>query len=122
MMRGRASGLHAQVTEYEAPAVKRTDWYWLRLPATGLCFVVFGVVTFVLSVFVLPLIRLLSFDRHRGRRTARAVVGGGLRFFVGFMRTVGVLTYEFIGRERLGRPGQLIVANHPTLIDAPFLL
>ena len=38
------------------------------------------------------------------------------------MRGVGVLTYEFEGAERLGRPGQIIVANHPSLIDVVFLL
>jgi len=102
--------------------MKRTDQYWLRLPATGLCFVVFGLFTFVLGMLVLPLIRLLSLERARGRRLARAVVGGGLRFFVEFMRAVGVLRYEFIGGEKLGRPGQLMVANHPTLIDAVFLM
>ncbi|HEU4589830.1 MAG TPA: lysophospholipid acyltransferase family protein [Steroidobacteraceae bacterium] len=124
-MRGRR--LDAQVSDFfdssaEPRAVKRTDHYWLRLPATGLCFLVFGLVTFVLGIVVLPLLRLMSLERARGRRLARAVVGGGLRFFVGFMRTVGVLRYEFIGRERLGRPGQLIVANHPTLIDVVFLV
>jgi 1-acyl-sn-glycerol-3-phosphate acyltransferase len=126
MMRGRASELHAQVTDYVAPpesaAVKRTDQYWLRLVATALGFSLFGLVTFVLGFVVLPVIRLLSLDRQRGRRMARAVVGGGLRFFVALIRCMGVLRYEFIGRERLGRPGQLIVANHPTLIDVVFLL
>jgi 1-acyl-sn-glycerol-3-phosphate acyltransferase len=33
-----------------------------------------------------------------------------------------LIAYEFVGREKLGRPGQLVVANHPTLIDAVFLL
>lgn len=103
-------------------AVNRADAYWLRLPATGLCFLVFGVATCVLGCMLLPLIRIASFDRVRARRAARAVVGGGLRRFVGFMRAVGVLRYTVIGRERLGRPGQIIVANHPTLIDAAFLL
>lgn len=102
--------------------VRRSDAYWLRLPATGLCFLVFGIATCVLGCIVLPLIRVASFDRTRGRRAARAVVGGGLRFFVGFMRAVGVLRYTVEGRDRLGRPGQVIVANHPTLIDAAFLL
>jgi len=32
------------------------------------------------------------------------------------------LGYEFEGRERLGRPGQLIVANHPTLIDVVLIV
>jgi 1-acyl-sn-glycerol-3-phosphate acyltransferase len=38
------------------------------------------------------------------------------------MRVLRVLDYEFVGTERLGRPGQLIVANHPSLIDVVFLL
>jgi 1-acyl-sn-glycerol-3-phosphate acyltransferase len=126
MMRGRAGEIHAQVTDYVAPtsgsaALRRTDQYWLRLVATGLCFVVFGVGCCVLGIVALPMMRLLS-PESRSRRIARAVVGGGLRFFVFFMRTVGVLRYEFTGRERLGRPGQVIVANHPTLIDVAFLL
>ncbi len=103
-------------------AVSRSDAYWLRLPATGLCFLFFGVATCLLGCIVMPLIRVASFDRIRSRRAARAVVGGGLRLFVGFMRAVGVLRYTVTGRERLGRPGQVIVANHPTLIDAAFLL
>ena len=103
-------------------AMSRSDAYWLRLPATGLCFLVFGIGTCLLGGIVLPLIRIASFDRVRGRRAARALVGGGLRAFVGFMRSVGVLRYTVTGRERLGRPGQIIVANHPTLIDAAFLL
>jgi 1-acyl-sn-glycerol-3-phosphate acyltransferase len=45
-----------------------------------------------------------------------------LRLFIGVMHRLGGLTYEFRGRERLGRPGQLIVANHPSLIDVVFLL
>jgi 1-acyl-sn-glycerol-3-phosphate acyltransferase len=38
------------------------------------------------------------------------------------MHRGGGLTYEFHGRERLGRPGQMVVPNHPTLIDVVFLL
>ncbi|WP_300014495.1 lysophospholipid acyltransferase family protein [Methylovulum sp.] len=32
------------------------------------------------------------------------------------------MTYEINGLERLNRPGQLILANHPTLVDIVFLL
>ncbi len=38
------------------------------------------------------------------------------------MSGVGVLSYEFHGAERLGRPGQIILANHPSLIDVVFLI
>src|SRR5262245_7113094 len=123
-MRTRADHFdaHTDAVPATAPAPRRADAYWLRLPATGLCFLVFGIGTFILGGIVLPLVRVACLDRLRARRVARAVAGGGLRFFVGFRRAVGVLRYTFEGRERLGRPGQVIVANHPTLIDAPFLL
>lgn len=45
-----------------------------------------------------------------------------MRGFARLMRGLGVLTYDIAGAERLGRPGQLILANHPTLIDGVFLL
>lgn len=56
------------------------------------------------------------------RRRARAVIGMSLRAFIGFMRRAGVLTYDFRGLEKLGQPGQLVIANHPSLIDVVFLL
>ena len=105
-----------------SPVMKRTDQYWLRLLASGLCYVVFGLVAIILGILVLPVIRVFSRDAARGRLRARALVGGGLRLFAGLTRAMGVLRYQFPDRERLGRPGQLIVANHPTLIDVVFLL
>lgn len=38
------------------------------------------------------------------------------------MARTGVLTYDIQGAERLGRPGQMIIANHPSLIDVVFLI
>jgi 1-acyl-sn-glycerol-3-phosphate acyltransferase len=103
-----------------APA--RGDFYWLRLPATGLCFLVFGLAALVLGLVVLPTLGLVHRDRVRRRRVARAVIAAGLRTFVYFMRGVRVMDFSFEGRELLGQPGQMIVANHPTLIDVIFLL
>jgi 1-acyl-sn-glycerol-3-phosphate acyltransferase len=100
-------------------SVKR-DQYWLRLSASAVCFSVFGLVTFVLGL-VLAVIRL-SGPARRTRRLSRAIVGAGLRFFVAFMKGVRSIDYEFTGHEKLGRPGQIIIANHPTLVDAVFLL
>ena len=58
--------------------MKRTDFYWLRLVGTGFSFLLFGLVTFVLGLVVLPVIRLFSLDRSRApQRLSRAVVGGG---------------------------------------------
>ncbi|MGH8217231.1 MAG: lysophospholipid acyltransferase family protein [Steroidobacteraceae bacterium] len=89
--------------------------------ATALCFTAFAVSALVLSLLVLPATRLLPGGAQRRRARARRLVGLSLRRFARLMRSLGVLTYEVEGAERLGRPGQLIIANHPTLIDGVFL-
>ena len=38
------------------------------------------------------------------------------------MRVLGILTYRVEGAERLRKPGRLIVANHPTLLDVVLLV
>ena len=93
-----------------------------RLVATVLCFAAFGASALVLSLLALPAARLLPGGAERRRSRARLMIGHSMGRFARLMCTLGVLTYEFEGVERLGRPGQLIVANHPTLIDGVFLL
>ena len=98
----------------------RSDAYYWRLIGTALSFVAFGLGALLLSLTVMPVLRLLP--QPRSQRAARRVMQSGMRTFVRLMRGLGVLTYDFAGAERLGEPGQLIVANHPTLIDAVFLI
>lgn len=98
---------------------RRDAFYW-RLVGTALSFAAFGIGALLLSLIALPLLRL--WPAKRCRRMSRRVLQLGMRLFIGIMRALGVLTVDFRGAERLGRPGQLIVANHPTLIDAVFLI
>jgi 1-acyl-sn-glycerol-3-phosphate acyltransferase len=105
-----------------SPVERRRDAYPWRLLMTGLSFVLFGIGAVGVGVILLPLVRLIPAAQARKRARARTVMRLALRLFVGVMHRLGVLTYEFRGRERLGRPGQLIVANHPSLIDVVFLL
>ena len=101
---------------------RRQDaWLW-RLFVTALSFSFFGVGAFIVGTVLLPIVKLIPAGRDVKRRRARAVMSAALRMFIGLMHRTGGLTYEFHGRERLGRPGQLVVANHPTLIDVVFLL
>ena len=111
----------------DTPAVNESrdlhaDAYPLRLIGTGVSFVVFGLGGLLLGLVLIPLASLMPGGRESSKRRARALIQGAFRFFIGFMRTVRVLTYEFHGIERLGRRGQLILANHPSLIDVVFLL
>ena len=93
-----------------------------RFVGTALSFAVFGLIGVVLGLGFFPLTRLLPLSSRRRREFGSRLVCLCFRGFVGFMHRVGVLTYEFQGVERLGRPGQLILANHPSLIDVVFLI
>jgi 1-acyl-sn-glycerol-3-phosphate acyltransferase len=101
---------------------RRRDAYPWRFAMTGVSFLLFGIGALVVGVLLLPLVRIIPAARERKRNRARAVMRYALRLFVGVMHRLGVLTYELRGMERLGRPGQLVVANHPSLIDVVFLL
>lgn len=102
-----------------ARAASADAFFW-RFIVTGLGFLFFGAGALLLSTLILPVLLLLP--PARCRRLSRAALKRGMRGFVGLLHRGGALTYEFRGAERLGRPGQLIVANHPSLIDAVFLL
>ena len=93
----------------------RTVSYCWRLFATGLCFTVFGLSAGLCGTLVFPLMRLVPGSASAHRRRVRATSRAYMRSFVGLMSAVGVLSYDFEGAERLGRPGQIIVANHPSL-------
>jgi 1-acyl-sn-glycerol-3-phosphate acyltransferase len=113
---------HSDFAPEVSPVERRRDAYFWRLLMTGASFVAFGLGAVVVGVVLLPLVRIIPASRERRRERARTVMRLALRVFVGFMHRLGVLTYEFRGRERLGRPGQLILANHPSLIDVVCLL
>lgn len=96
--------------------------YAWRLIATALSFALFGIGGVLLRVLVFPVLGLLPGDLLQRRTRARAVVSWTFSVFVQFMFRTGVLTYEVEGAERLGRPGQMVIANHPSLIDVVVLI
>lgn len=100
----------------------KTDFYYWRLFATGFCFVAFGLGGLLLGILITPLLHVAIRDDARRQRLVRHVVHRSFALFVGLMRFLGVMTYEFHGVQRLREPGQLVIANHPTLIDIVFLV
>ena len=100
---------------------ERQTYLW-RILVTGACFVLFGVGGLILGLIVFPLVLLLPGGRARRSARTRILVQRAFRLFVTTMSGLGGISYEFLGRERLGRPGQLIIANHPTLVDVVFIV
>ena len=101
---------------------RRSDIYYWRLIATAASFTLFGLGGLSLRLVVFPLLSCLPGDAVRHRQRARYTVSRLFWLFIRFMTRTGVLSYEVHGAERLGRPGQMIIANHPSLIDVVFLI
>jgi 1-acyl-sn-glycerol-3-phosphate acyltransferase len=101
--------------------VKSFNYYW-RLFATGLSFSVFGLSGVLLRTVVFPVLGLLAADQRQKILWSQGCVHTSFYIFIGLMHRIGVMTYEINGLEKLNRPSQLIVANHPTLIDIVFLI
>lgn len=96
------------------------NWRWRQL-ATGLSFALFGLGGLLLPLYALPWLLLTPRGAPREAR-ARWLVQQNFRFFMGFMRFVGIMDYSVQNLAELQRPGQLILANHPSLIDVVFLI
>ena len=101
---------------------QRISYGW-RVFATGLSFTIFGIGGVLMSITVLPLLRLFcGTDAIATKRASQRVVHYSWRFFIWFMKSMGILTWEVRGAERLLQPGRLIIANHPSLLDVVFMI
>ncbi|MET0497305.1 MAG: lysophospholipid acyltransferase family protein [Steroidobacteraceae bacterium] len=109
-------------TAAQLPASRGQDARYWRFVVTALSFFLFSIGALLVGFVLMPLVRILPASRERRRARARGMMRASLRLFVAQMAGLGGMTYEFRGAERLGRPGQLIIANHPSLIDVVFLL
>lgn len=93
-----------------------------RVFGTGLSFVIFGLVALVTGFTLFPLLCLSTRDPDVAHRRAQWLVHKWFGVFVNFMRLVGVISFEVHGAEKLKRPGIMIIANHPSLIDVVLLI
>lgn len=101
--------------------IQAIDQLW-RIFATAMAFVIFGFFGVLFKFLLKPSVTSNSSDALNSQLKARRFVGGSWSYFILFLRFMGVITVEYRGFERLGRPGQLILANHPSLLDVVFIL
>jgi len=100
----------------------RRDAYYWRIFAMGLCFTLFGLGGLVLGVLVFPALRFIPGSKETHRARVLKTLGVALRLLTYVIRHLRLVSFGFDGVERLGRPGQVIVANHPSLADVVFLI
>ena len=107
---------------------RRSNWRQLpgrvwRFFGTGFSFVVFGFGGLLIGLFVFPLIALFARNTETRLVMARRLVGWDFTVFIRLMNGLGVMAYQIDGAEYVGKAhNQLIIANHPTLIDVIFLV
>ena len=90
-----------------------------RVFAVGLGFVVFGTLGLAAAIafgLFVPLIPKISAATRR--QWARSTIRALSLFFVELIRYLGLYTYRVERIEGLDASGTIIVANHPSLIDA----
>lgn len=93
-----------------------------RILRTALGFAWLGLGCLVLSLLVLPLLRLRAGRSDVAEIRAQRAIRGAIRGWLGGLERLGILRVHCNGAERLGEPGMLVVANHPTLLDALVLM
>lgn len=85
-------------------------------------FAVFGIYGATVGALVVPLYSVFVRDPVRRADGIRSVVYRFLRAYISGMQALRLIDLEVVGLDRLPPPGSLIVANHPSLIDALILL
>ena len=105
---------------------QRLYWYW-RLAATGFAFGTFGVGALLLSLLVFPVLYCLPGSVQTRKRRGQWFVHITWRGFINFMKCLYLIDYKVENPHLLhiknsDNKGQLIIANHPSLIDVVYLI
>jgi 1-acyl-sn-glycerol-3-phosphate acyltransferase len=97
--------------------------YW-RIIATGSAFLLFGLGGIILSLLVFPIVRLLYLGNENKRRScARHIVHKTFKMFIGYMQLLGIMRLEIENGALLkASKGNIVIANHPSLIDVVVLI
>jgi len=93
-----------------------------RLLATGFSFLVFGIGAFVLGLVLVTLVSPWPVAERRKNRWTRLAIRSFARLYIRMMWLLGLLTFTFRNSSGFRGRGELVVANHPSLLDAVFLL
>ncbi len=94
-----------------------------RIVATGFCFSVFGMGGLLLAGLVLPLQRVFERNEDKRKQQARYTVHVCFKLFVGLMHYLGVIYFDVKHKAQFAQlKGQLVLANHPSLIDVVVLI
>lgn len=93
-----------------------------RIPATGVGFGLFGLGAALASVSIFPLIYPLPIKQRTKEVFTRTLIAIIFRNYLRVLHWLGLLSYELYNVKQLHEPNQLIIVNHPSLLDVVFLI
>ncbi len=92
-----------------------------RSALAGLCFIAFGAIAVFGVCVPLPVLLIVTPPRLRAQRV-RGLASVGFRLLIRMIEGCGLARIELHGTETLSTAGCLLVANHPSYLDAVFLM
>lgn len=93
--------------------------YIQRLIATAIAFLFWGIAGTLLQIVLYPYTKKQNIKSHL---MIRKFVGKIWYYFIRYLQWSGVLQIQYQGFERIGQVGQLVIANHPSLLDVVLIL
>jgi len=106
----------------DLPPVQNRPLYCYRVFMKWLSFFIFGLGSFLLSILILPVMRLTIHPAEKFKSAGHRVISSSLAFFVWIMESMGIVRLTVEDREafkKLG--GKIAAANHPSLLDVVML-
>ncbi len=103
--------------------IKRKANYAWRMGATGFSFASFGLGGVAIGGLIAPAVKLSTADPAERQKRTQRVIKHSFKGFTEMMVKLGIMTYDVDGLEKLqGSRQELVIANHPTLIDVVVLI
>jgi len=107
----------------ELPPVSNIFLYCYRVLAKWFSFFYFGLTSVLLSISILPLMRLFFHPRARFQKYVRRFISASFRFFISLMHFIKVADLIADNKKAFRQlSSKIIVANHPSILDVVMLI
>ena len=94
-----------------------------QISTAAICYFLFGLGALIVGIFFRLLSPLPFIPAANRQRMIRWSVHKGCLTFIRIMRFFGLIRYTFdVDSMKQARPGHIVIANHPSLIDVVLLL
>ena len=100
---------------------EKLDWF-RRFVGTAMGFFFWGIAGGMLQLVLYPYMLTSKSHALQSQLKTRRFVGRIWNYLIRYLSFAGLLQVSYKGFEKLGRPGQLILPNHPSLLDVVLIL